>query len=153
MWLAGGVDNALRRVLRLADGWFPLPNSPEQLRSTTGSGWKSWERKRGGTPGGLARAVYVSINVNDDAVQAEREMRAFMEGYYNVSYETMVAVQPPYNGPAAGCIEWLQAFVERGAETVVVRFGAPDQTAQQERFAAEVLAGAALSKRVDHHAS
>jgi len=51
----------------------------------------------------------------------------------------MVAVQAPYNGPASKCIEWLQAFIERGAETIVVRFGAPDQTTQQERFAAEVL--------------
>ena len=87
----------------------------------------------------LARAVYVTVNLNDDTAQAEREMRAFMEGYYKVSYETMVAVQPPCNGPATRCIEWLQAFVEEGAETIVVRFGSPDQTAQQERFAAEVL--------------
>ena len=138
LWLAGGVDNALRRVLRLGDGWFPLPNSPEQFA-------RHWQRleslgqEMGQDADKLARAVYVSVNVNDDAARAEREMRAFMEGYYNVPYDTMVAVQPPYNGPAAGCIEWLQAFVERGAETIVVRFGAPDQTAQQERFAAEVL--------------
>ncbi len=87
----------------------------------------------------LARAVYVTVNLNDHTAQAEREMRAFMEGYYKVSYETMVAVQPPCNGPAARCIERLQAYVERGAGTIVVRFGSPDQTAQQERFAAEVL--------------
>ena len=28
VWLAGGVDNALRRVVRLGDGWFPNPSSP-----------------------------------------------------------------------------------------------------------------------------
>ena len=138
LWLAGGVDNALRRVLRLGDGWFPLPNSPEQFARHRRR-LEELGKETGQDAGNLARAVYVSVNVNDDAAQAEREMRAFMEGYYNVPYETMVAVQAPYNGPAAGCIEWLQAFVERGAETVVVRFGAPDQTAQQERFAADVL--------------
>ena len=138
LWLAGGVDNALRRVLRLGDGWFPLPNSPEQFARHR-QRLESLGQEMGQDADRLARAVYVSVNVNDDAARAEREMRAFMEGYYNVPYDTMVAVQPPYNGPAAGCIEWLQAFVERGAETIVVRFGAPDQTAQQERFAAEVL--------------
>ena len=89
--------------------------------------------------GRLARAVYVSVNVNNDEARAEQEMRAFMEGYYNVPYETMLAVQPPCNGPAARCIEWLRAFVEKGAENIIVRFGSPDQTTQQERFAAEVL--------------
>ena len=138
LWLAGGVDNALRRVLRLGDGWFPLPTSPESFA-------RNWQRleslgqEMGQDAGKLARAVYVTVNLNDDTAQAEREMRAFMEGYYNVPYETMVAVQPPCNGPAAHCIEQLQAFVEHGAETIVVRFGAPDQTTQQERFAAKVL--------------
>ena len=138
LWLAGSVDNALRRVLQLGDGWFPLPNSPESFA-------RNWQRieslaqEMGQDAARLARAVYVTVNLNDDTAQAEREMRAFMEGYYKVSYETMVAVQPPCNGPAARCIEWLQAFVEKGAETIVVRFGSPDQTAQQERFAAEVL--------------
>ncbi len=138
LWLAGGVDNALRRVLRLGDGWFPLPKSPEQF-GRHGQRLEELGQETGQDAARLARAVYTTVNLNDDTAQAEREMRAFMEGYYNVSYETMVAVQPPYNGPAAGCIEWLQAFVERGAETIVVRFGAPDQPAQQERFAAEVL--------------
>ena len=100
LWLAGGVDNALRRVLRLGDGWFPLPTSP-------GSFARNWQRleslgqEMGQDAGKLARAVYVTVNLNDDTAQAEREMRAFMEGYYNVPYETMVAVQPPCNGPGA----------------------------------------------------
>ncbi len=138
LWLAGGVDNALRRVLQLGDGWFPLPNSPE----TFGRNWRTLEslgREMGQDAGRLARAVYVSVNVNNDEARAEQEMRAFMEGYYNVPYETMLAVQPPCNGPAARCIEWLRAFVEKGAENIIVRFGSPDQTTQQERFAAEVL--------------
>ena len=138
LWLAGGVDNALRRVLRLGDGWFPLPKSPEQFAGQ----WQRLEalgREAGQDTGRLARAVYVTVNLNDDESQAEREMRAFMEGYYNVPYETMLAVQPTCNGPAGRCIDWIRAFVEQGAETVCVRFGSPDQTGQQERFAAEVL--------------
>ena len=94
----GGVDNALRRVLRLGDGWFPLPTSPVSFA-------RNWQRleslgqEMGQDAGKLARAVYVTVNLNDDTAQAEREMRAFMEGYYNVPYETMVAVQPPCQRP------------------------------------------------------
>ena len=138
LWLAGGVDNALRRVLRLGDGWFPLPKSPETFARDR-QRLESLGKEMGKDTDGLTRAVYVTVNLNDDETQAEREMRAFMEGYYNVPYETMLAVQPTCNGPAGRCIEWIRAFVEQGAETVCVRFGSPDQPGQQERFAAEVL--------------
>jgi probable F420-dependent oxidoreductase len=138
IWLAGSVDNAFQRVLRLADGWFPLPSSPESFAH-------SWQRiealgkEMGRATHDLARAVYTTVNVNDDVAQADKEVRAFMEGYYGVPYESMAAIQPPCAGPATRCIEWLQAFAERGAETICVRFGSPDQAGQLERFAAEVL--------------
>jgi alkanesulfonate monooxygenase SsuD/methylene tetrahydromethanopterin reductase-like flavin-dependent oxidoreductase (luciferase family) len=40
---------------------------------------------------------------------------------------------------AEHCIEWLKAFIAAGAQTIVVRFGSPDQTGQLVRFAKEVL--------------
>jgi hypothetical protein len=52
-------------------------------------------------------------------------------------------VQATRNGLCAGsaedCIAWLKAFIAAGAQTIVVRFGSPDQTGQLERFAREVL--------------
>lgn len=138
IWLAGSVDNSFRRVLRLGDGWFPLPLSPEVFA-------RNWQRlealgkETGRETHELARAVYMTVNVNDDVFQADKEVRAFIEGYYGVPYEKMAAVQPACAGPATRCIEWVQAFIERGAQTIVVRFGSPDQPGQLERFADEVL--------------
>ena len=138
IWLAGSVENSFRRVLRLGDGWFPLPFSPEVFA-------RHWQRleslgkEMGRETDNMARAVYVTVNVNDDVSQAEKEVRAFMEGYYGVPYEKMAAIQPACAGPAARCIEWVQGFIERGAQTIVVRFGSPDQPGQLERFAEKVL--------------
>ena len=42
-------------------------------------------------------------------------------------------------GSAEHCIAWLKAFITAGAQTIVVRFGSPDQTGQLARFAREVL--------------
>jgi probable F420-dependent oxidoreductase len=138
LWLAGSGDNALRRVLRLGDGWLPISSSPQAFSA-------DWERlqalgqEMGRDAHDLHRCLYATLNVNADVAQAERELRAFIESYYKIPYE----VQATRNGLCAGsakqCIAWLKAFVAAGAQTIVVRFGSPDQMGQLERFAREVL--------------
>jgi probable F420-dependent oxidoreductase len=138
LWLAGSGDSALKRVLRLGDGWLPISSSPEAFTA-------DWERlqvlgqETGRNAHDLHRCLYTTLNVNVDVVQAERELRAFIESYYGIPYE----VQATRNGLCAGsaehCIAWLKAFVGAGAQTIVVRFGSPDQAGQLERFAREVM--------------
>jgi alkanesulfonate monooxygenase SsuD/methylene tetrahydromethanopterin reductase-like flavin-dependent oxidoreductase (luciferase family) len=140
LWLAGSGDNPLRRVLRLGDGWLPISSSPHAFTA-------DWERlqvlgqEMGRDANHLHRCLYTTLNVNADAAQAERELRAFIESYYGIPYE----VQATRNGLCAGsaeqCIAWLKQFIAAGAQTVVVRFGSPDQTGQLVRFAREVLPG------------
>jgi alkanesulfonate monooxygenase SsuD/methylene tetrahydromethanopterin reductase-like flavin-dependent oxidoreductase (luciferase family) len=83
--------------------------------------------------------LYTTLNVNADVSQAEHELRAFIESYYGIAYEE----QATRNGLCAGspeqCIAWLKAFIAAGAQTIVVRFGSPDQMGQLRRFAEEVL--------------
>jgi alkanesulfonate monooxygenase SsuD/methylene tetrahydromethanopterin reductase-like flavin-dependent oxidoreductase (luciferase family) len=138
LWLAGSTDNAFRRVLRLGDGWLPISSSPQAFTA-------DWERlqflgqEMGRDARDLHRCLYTTLNVNADVVQAERELRAFIESYYGIPCE----VQATRNGLCAGsaeqCIAWLKAFIAAGAQTIVVRFGSPDQTGQLVRFAREVL--------------
>jgi probable F420-dependent oxidoreductase len=138
LWLTGSGDNALRRVLRLADGWLPISSSPQAFTT-------DWQRlqvlgqEMGFDAHDLHRCLYTTLNVNADGAQAERELRAFIESYYSIPYE----VQATRNGLCAGsaehCIAWLKAFIAAGAQTIVVRLGSPDQAGQLERFAREVL--------------
>ena len=44
-----------------------------------------------------------------------------------------------YAGAAERCITWLNEFIAAGAQTIVLRFGAPDQIGQLERCARDVL--------------
>jgi len=140
LWLAGSGDNALRRVLRLADGWLPISSSPQAFAAD----WECLQalgQEMGRNAHDLHRCLYATLNVNADGAQAERELRAFIESYYSVPYE----VQATRNGLCAGsaehCTAWLKAFIAAGAQTIVVRFGSPDQTGQLVRFAREVLPG------------
>jgi alkanesulfonate monooxygenase SsuD/methylene tetrahydromethanopterin reductase-like flavin-dependent oxidoreductase (luciferase family) len=136
--MAGAVDNAQRRVLRLGDGWFPNPRSPEVFAA-------QWERlqvlarEMGKDAQVLPRCVYTTLNINNDVTQAQREMQAFAEGYYSVPYEALVRQQGLCPGTAASCADWLNAFVAAGAQTLVLRFGSPDQFGQLERCVRDVL--------------
>jgi probable F420-dependent oxidoreductase len=138
IWLAGSVDNALRRVLRLGDGWFPNPRSPQALADL-------WARlqilaaEMGRDPGALHRCAYTTLNINTDTAQAEHEMRAFVEGYYGAPYEVMMRNQGLCPGTADTCVQWLKDFIAAGAQTLVIRFGGPDQFGQLDRCAREVL--------------
>ncbi len=138
LWLAGAVDNALRRVVRLGDGWFPNPSSPQALAQLWGR-LQECAREMGREPAALHRCVYTTLNVNADVAQAEQEMRAFVEGYYAAPYETMARVQGLCSGTPETCAKWLQDFIAAGAQTIVIRFGGPGQFEQLQRCAKEVL--------------
>ena len=138
LWLAGSGDNALRRVLRLGDGWLPISSSPQAFKT-------DWERlqalgkEMGRDAHDLHRCLYTTLNVNADVAQAQRELRAFIESYYGIPYEVQATRNGLCAGSAENCIAWLKAFIAAGAQTIVVRFGSPDQSGQLARFAKEVL--------------
>jgi alkanesulfonate monooxygenase SsuD/methylene tetrahydromethanopterin reductase-like flavin-dependent oxidoreductase (luciferase family) len=140
LWLAGSVDNALRRVVRLADGWFPNPPSP-QVFTEQWSHIEGVAQELGRDTSTLHRAIYTTLNINDDVAQAEQEMRAFIEGYYHAPFDIMARRQSVCFGSAATCRNWLQDFIAAGVQTIVIRFGGPDQVGQLERCAREVLPG------------
>ncbi len=138
LWIAGAVDNAQRRVLRLGDGWFPNPRSPEVFAAQ----WERMQglaREMGKDVQTLPRCVYTTLNINDDVAQAQREMQAFAEGYYSAPYEVLLRQQGLCAGTAESCATWLNAFVAAGAQTLVLRFGGPDQFGQLERCVRDVL--------------
>jgi probable F420-dependent oxidoreductase len=138
LWVAGRVDNGLRRILHHGDGWLPISSSPEAFKA-------DWDRlqalgqEMGRDARGLHRCLYTTLNVNADVAQSERELRAFIEGYYGIPYEVLARQNGLHAGSADTCAAWLKAFIAAGAQTIVVRFGSSDQTGQLRRFAEEVL--------------
>jgi len=138
IWMAGTVDAARRRMLRLGDGWFPNPPTTQAFTE----GWdriKELAAETGEDAGKLHRCVYTTLNINEDTTQAEKELKAFVEGYYGAPFETASRTQSVCAGTAEKCVAWVKSFVDAGAQTVVIRFGGPDQAGQIQRWASEVL--------------
>jgi hypothetical protein len=66
-------------------------------------------------------------------------MRTFIEGYYHTPFDVMARRQSVCFGTADTCLTWIKNFMTAGAQTIVVRFGCPDQVGQLERFARDVM--------------
>jgi alkanesulfonate monooxygenase SsuD/methylene tetrahydromethanopterin reductase-like flavin-dependent oxidoreductase (luciferase family) len=138
LWLAGGVDNAFRRVLRLGAGGVPISSSPEAFAA-------GWERivalgtDLGRDARSLHRALYTTLTIDEDPEQAEREMRAFIETYYGTPYEVMARGSGLCAGTPEHCVQWVNGFITAGVETIVVRFGSSHQAAQLDRWMTQVL--------------
>ena len=138
LWMAASAEKPQRRMLQMGDGWFPNSTSPEAFSE----GWQQIEalaEETGADAGRLHKALYTTLNINDDKSQAEREMREFIEGYYNTPYETMARSQSVFTGNVQEAIGWLKGFIAAGVQTLVIRFGGPDQSGQLQLCGKEVL--------------
>ncbi|MDA1127896.1 MAG: LLM class flavin-dependent oxidoreductase [Chloroflexi bacterium] len=140
MWMAASAEKPQRRMLRIGDGWFPNSTSPEAFLE----GWGQIEtlaKESGGDANRLHKALYTTLNINEDKAQADREMRKFIEGYYNMPFETMSRSQSVFTGNIQEARDWLKGFINVGVQTLVIRFGSPDQSGQLELCGKEVLPG------------
>jgi alkanesulfonate monooxygenase SsuD/methylene tetrahydromethanopterin reductase-like flavin-dependent oxidoreductase (luciferase family) len=133
------VENAMRRVARLSNGWQSDGTPPEVFR-------KRWNMVRqfaaeyGRADDVTDSVLHLMVNINDDAAAAKREAVDFLDHYYGaggVSPEKLDSWLA-FGSPQA-VIEKIQAFVDAGVNTPVLRFVSPDQHGQLERCIREVL--------------
>ncbi len=121
IWGGGSAPASLVRAGRHFDGWFPTgPDAAgwaEQWRSVQDSA-----REAGRNPDDLVGALYLTLVIDDDAAQAQRQIDNYLEQYYGVAAKILAKQQACYAGPAAGAAEWLQGYADAGATHLVLRF-------------------------------
>ena len=138
IWMAASAEKPQRRMLKVGDGWFPNSTSPKAFTE----GWQQIEalaKESGDDAGRLHKALYTTLNINEDKAQADKEMKEFIEGYYGMPFETMSRTQSVFTGNVQDAVNWLKGFIDAGAQTLVIRFGGPDQAGQLELCGKEVL--------------
>ncbi|OGA46924.1 MAG: hypothetical protein A3G25_19685 [Betaproteobacteria bacterium RIFCSPLOWO2_12_FULL_63_13] len=121
IWGGGSAPAALERVGRHFDGWFP-----------TGPGSKRWgeqwrqvqaiARDAGRKPEVLEAAVYLTLAVDEDSVKAEQRINHFLSAYYGQRPEVLKQRLACFSGSAGAAMEWLNGYVQEGAQTLVLRF-------------------------------
>jgi probable F420-dependent oxidoreductase len=136
LWFGGASEPALRRAVRLGDGFFGAGSSStarfaEQVQIVRGA------LAEAGRPAGdfpVAKRVYIAID--EDAERARSRTNAALERIYGVRVPAIEAAA--ITGTAADCVREVNQVAEAGAELILFT-ALFDQREQMERLAAAVL--------------
>jgi alkanesulfonate monooxygenase SsuD/methylene tetrahydromethanopterin reductase-like flavin-dependent oxidoreductase (luciferase family) len=132
-------ERILRRIARLADGWQTDAIPPDVLRER----WEKIDQYSAeyGRPGAVTEmSLHLMVNINEDINHARQESVEFLTKYYGEN-----AIAPDFLDMWLACgspqqvAEKIATFVEAGCTTPVLRFTSPNQRAQLERAATEVM--------------
>jgi len=136
LWFGGASEPALRRAVRMGDGFFGAGSSPtdrfaEQVlivrRALADAG-----RAADSFP--VAKRVYVAID--EDAERARDRTNAALEGIYGHRVPAIEAAA--FAGTAADCVREVNQVAAAGAELILFT-ALFDQREQMEQLAATVL--------------
>jgi probable F420-dependent oxidoreductase len=136
LWFGAAGEPALRRAVRLGDGFFGAGSSPtarfaEQV-TVVRAALAEAGRPAEGFP--IAKRVYVAID--DDAGRARARTNAALTELYGRRVEAIEAAAAA--GTAADCVRELRQVAEAGAELILCT-ALFDQAEQMERLAATVI--------------
>jgi alkanesulfonate monooxygenase SsuD/methylene tetrahydromethanopterin reductase-like flavin-dependent oxidoreductase (luciferase family) len=133
------VDQAMRRVGLLADGYITMGVTAEEL----GKRLTIIEQAAHQIGKDLSKfevAIHGMVNINDDKELAYRQSKDYFTHYYGPTYppEGLIKVWLAHGTPK-DCAELIQEWLDMGITTPVLRFTSNDQTGQLQRFVDEVL--------------
>jgi probable F420-dependent oxidoreductase len=136
LWFGGASEPALRRAVRMGDGFFGAGSSPtgkfvEQVQIVRAA-LAAAGRPAESFP--IAKRVYIAID--DDAEHARKRVNAALEGIYGQRVPAIEAAA--IAGTAADCIREVNQVAAAGAELILFT-ALFDQREQMERLAATVL--------------
>ena len=136
LWFGGASEPALRRAVRLGDGFFGAGSSStakfaEQVQIVRAA---LAEAGRPATDFPIAKRVYIEIDEN--AERARNRMNAALERIYGTRVPAIEAAA--ITGPAADCVREVNQVAAAGAELILFT-ALFDQREQMEQLAAAVL--------------
>ncbi len=133
------VDNAMKRVATLADGYITMGVTAQEFQRR----WAVIAKTAGDQGKDLSRfetSIHGMVNINDNLEAAYDEAKFYFSQYYAAGYppEELIKIWLAH-GPPARCAEMIQSWVDMGITTPVLRFASRDQPGQVRRFIKDVL--------------
>lgn len=133
IWIGGEGPRTLERTGRLADGWFPISPDVETFAAGLATVRQSAEAA-GRDPGSLDIGIYSTVVMDDDPANAMAQLSEHLELYYSAPFDAIRRFQGVTAGTPEHCGEFVQSFIDAGANHVCVRFACRSVGDQMERF-------------------
>ena len=133
------VDRIMRRVAKYADGWQTDATPVETFRKRFQT-IREHAYQGGRDPSQLDSCLHLMVNINNDRDKAYKEAETFLTSYYGAGAisRDRAELWLAYGRPEA-VIEKIQAYIDAGCTTPVLRFVSPDLSGQLHRCIEEVL--------------
>jgi probable F420-dependent oxidoreductase len=136
LWFGGASEPALRRAVRMSDGFFGAGSSSTAQFAEQVQIVRAALADAGRAPGSFPIAKRVYIAVDDDTARARKRVNAALEGIYGQRVPAIESAA--ITGTAADCIREVNQVAAAGAELILFNAVA-DHYEQMERLAADVL--------------
>jgi alkanesulfonate monooxygenase SsuD/methylene tetrahydromethanopterin reductase-like flavin-dependent oxidoreductase (luciferase family) len=133
------VDQAMRRVAALADGYITMGVTAEELGKRLGV-IEQTAAEIGKDLSNFEVAIHGMVNIDDNKRAAYAQAKGYFNHYYGPTYppESLIKVWLAH-GPPKDCAGLIQEWIDMGITTPVLRFTSNDQRGQVKRFIEEVL--------------
>ena len=137
LWLASnGKPGAVARTGTLYDGWMPILINPDQYaRSLTAI--RDAASAAGRDPAAISPSLYVTVNINEDATEAEAGLDDYTHRYNDLPLPAMAEYQLYYGGSEKDFAGWLSEYVDAGARHFILRIGSFDHYDKHVRAIAD----------------
>jgi probable F420-dependent oxidoreductase len=136
VWIGANGPTALRRAVRLGDGFFGAGSTPTARFAEQVEIVRAALAESGRDPGGFPIAKRVYIDVDDGGARARDRVNAAMERLYGRRVPDIEAAA--IAGTPADCAAEVARVAAAGAELILFTT-LSEQAAQAERLAAEVI--------------
>ena len=132
------LEQALRRVARMADGWMTVQLAPGMLAGSW-SRIRTYLNEEGRRPEDFPTMAYHNINLAASRQAALEESKRFLDEYYGPVFSPSMVEAWTAAGSPAECVDHLRALGRDGAKTITLRITSWQQEAQFARLVDEVL--------------
>ena len=133
------VDRILRRVATYGDGWQTDATPVETFRRRFDR-IREYAEAQGRDASKLDSCLHLMVNINDDRQQALKEAQHFLQSYYGAGAVSQEKADLWLAcGSPEAVAEKIQAYIDAGCTTPVLRFVSPDLDGQLRRCIEEVL--------------
>lgn len=133
-----GVERALRRIARYADGWMSNQIEVSMFRDHKAR-LHELLVEEGRNPDACKTVLYYGVCVNDDRERAFREAKAFLDAYYQKDFSRQGVEIWTACGPVEHCVGCVKSFIDAGVDHVAIRPIGGDLNAQFRTYLEKIL--------------
>jgi alkanesulfonate monooxygenase SsuD/methylene tetrahydromethanopterin reductase-like flavin-dependent oxidoreductase (luciferase family) len=142
----GGVERALRRIARYADGWMSNQIELSMFRDHKAR-LRELLVQEGRDPDSFKTVLYYGVCVNDNRDHAFREAKAFLDAYYQKDFTRDGVEIWTACGPVEHCVGCVKEFIDAGVDHVAIRPIGADLNVQFRIFLEKILPALSAAKQ------